>query len=61
MAPLQVTDLLERNRNYAAANHEPIPHFADLKTLPNLVVVTCVDPRLIPEQFLGLHVGGWFP
>ena len=58
MAPLQVTDLLERNKKYVAGNHQPIPYFSELKTLPSLIIVTCVDPRLIPEQFLSLNVGG---
>jgi carbonic anhydrase len=40
--------------------HQPIPTFAELGPLGkigHLAVVTCADPRCIPENFLGINTG----
>ncbi|TVY65516.1 Carbon disulfide hydrolase [Lachnellula suecica] len=53
-----VTELASRNKKIAAA-HQPIPTFAEMGEmgvgLPHVIVLTCVDPRCIPEYFLNLH------
>ncbi|KAK3350235.1 carbonic anhydrase [Lasiosphaeria hispida] len=55
-----IADLLERNRA-TSASHDAIPTFVELKAagapLPKTLVVTCLDPRCIPEEFFKLHVG----
>ncbi|KAK0707323.1 carbonic anhydrase [Lasiosphaeris hirsuta] len=55
-----VTQLLERNKA-TSASHDPIPTFGELKAarapLPKTLVVTCLDPRCIPEEFFKLKVG----
>ncbi|KAM0805785.1 carbonic anhydrase [Usnea florida] len=52
-----VEQLIERNKQYAASasSHPLISELAseNLPT-PNVVVLTCADPRCIPERFLGL-------
>lgn len=58
-SPLTTDALVTRNKAYAT-NHQPIPTFADLAPLeliPHVMVVTCADPRCIPEKFLGLNTG----
>jgi carbonic anhydrase len=49
-----VESALERNRAFAAAGgHEGAVVFPKL----SLFVITCLDPRVDPAQFLGLHLG----
>ena len=50
-----ITPLLERNRAFAATDAHT--HTPRLPFLPHrgLYVVTCIDPRTDPAQFLGLH------
>lgn len=53
-----VANLVSRNSEYRA-HHEPIATFqARLESgskLPGVAVVTCADPRCIPENFLKLE------
>ena len=59
--PPTIETLVERNKAYAPT-HKPFPHLMgdDGKPRPNpgVLIVTCVDPRIHPEQFL--HFGGQF-
>lgn len=52
-----VEQLIERNKQYAASA-SPLPFISELASeklpTPDIVVLTCADPRCIPEQFLGL-------
>jgi hypothetical protein len=56
-----IQTLVERNKNYVPT-HKPFPHLMgdDGKPRPNpgVLIVTCVDPRIHPEQFL--HFSGQF-
>ncbi|PTB39134.1 hypothetical protein M441DRAFT_28298 [Trichoderma asperellum CBS 433.97] len=56
--------LLERNRE-VAATHEPIPLVTELQAQGKMgelttMVVTCVDPRCIPENYFNLKTGEVF-
>ncbi|OCL12161.1 carbonic anhydrase [Glonium stellatum] len=55
-----VAELLERNRQLAAT-HEPSPTLSEMgkegKSPPKILIVTCVDPRCNPAEFLGLNTG----
>ncbi|MCJ1452082.1 hypothetical protein MMC28_002423 [Mycoblastus sanguinarius] len=57
-AKLTVKDLLERNKAFAA-NFKPFPLLSELgdagMSPPSILIVTCADPRCIPEQFLNLQ------
>ncbi|KAK6439313.1 hypothetical protein LTR95_004477 [Oleoguttula sp. CCFEE 5521] len=57
--------LIERNKKYAAENHKPMPllHGADgkLRRGTGVLVVTCLDPRIVPEVFLGFRQPGFDP
>ncbi|TBU43129.1 carbonic anhydrase [Dichomitus squalens] len=60
MATPALTDLLARNKA-ATASYQPMPYLSEMTTL-NLspittVIVTCVDPRVSPDQFFGLKLG----
>lgn len=51
--------LLARHATYLPT-HNAFPTFADLAPLgkiPHVLVVTCADPRCIPENFLGINPG----
>jgi carbonic anhydrase len=56
-----IQTLVDRNKTYAQT-HKPLPPLMgeDGKPRPNpgVLIVTCVDPRIHPEQFL--HFGGQF-
>lgn len=56
-----IQTLVERNKAYAPT-HKAFPHLMgdDGKPRPNpgVLIITCVDPRIHPEQFL--HFGGQF-
>ncbi|KAH8658336.1 carbonic anhydrase [Xylariales sp. PMI_506] len=61
MAPLSVEEIVRRNKEYAANVHTPIitiPEMIATGTLESFqnftLIVTCVDPRCVPERFLGL-------
>nr|OQO21938.1 hypothetical protein B0A51_10454 [Rachicladosporium sp. CCFEE 5018] len=58
-------NLVERNKKYAAENHKPMPllHGADgkLRRGTGVLVLTCVDPRIVPETFLGFRQPGFDP
>lgn len=57
--PISTDTLLDRNKAYLPS-HQPLPTFAQLATMnvpPPVMVVTCADPRCIPENFLGLQTG----
>ncbi|KAL1889893.1 hypothetical protein Sste5346_008618 [Sporothrix stenoceras] len=53
-----IEDLLERNK---AISHTPLPYYEELKQVnapgPSTLIVTCIDPRCIPETFLNLSAG----
>ena len=57
--PVSTDTLLARNEAYIPS-HQPLPTFAQLAALkvpPPPMVVTCADPRCVPEDFLGLQPG----
>ncbi|KAL6722050.1 hypothetical protein ACLMJK_001155 [Lecanora helva] len=41
-----------------AKNHQPLPYISEFKALgyvtPKALIITCVDPRNVPEKYLGL-------
>ncbi|MCJ1385660.1 hypothetical protein MMC17_008783 [Xylographa soralifera] len=57
---LSVAQLLERNKG-AAAKYQLMPTFPEMAKLgippPNILIITCVDPRCTPEFFLNLQPG----
>jgi len=54
MTNANIDPALERNRAFAAAGgHEGAVVFPNLR----LFVITCLDPRVDPAHFLGLHLG----
>jgi Carbonic anhydrase len=56
---LSTNVLLARHKAYLPS-HQPFPTFAELAPLgkiPHIMVVTCADPRCIPENFLGINPG----
>lgn len=57
MSPPSLTELLERNRTFTPS-HTPLPTFAEIgasgKPGPQVLVVTCADPRCEPYQFLNI-------
>jgi carbonic anhydrase len=59
-SPLTVQDLLDRNANNLPA-YQSIPTIAEIQAsggaLPHIIVITCADPRCIPENFLHLNTG----
>ena len=58
MAPVTVADLVQRNEKHVAT-FSPLPTFPEVETLkldpPKLLIVSCADPRVIPERFFGLN------
>lgn len=60
MAPVTVTELVARNEKHVAT-HTPMPTFPEMKTLKldpvKVVIVSCADPRVFPEQIFGLNPG----
>jgi carbonic anhydrase len=46
----------------ATQTHEPLPYFNEFKEygfdIPNTIVITCLDPRCIPENYFNLKYGG---
>lgn len=59
MAQPTVQDLVARNAELAKT-HEPIPFLSESIPagipLPKIAIFTCVDPRCVPEYFLGLKI-----
>ncbi|KAH8705415.1 carbonic anhydrase [Talaromyces proteolyticus] len=60
------TDIIvDRNQNYASKIHSPLPMLHDangvLRKGTGMLVVSCVDPRIIPESFLGFRIPGENP
>ncbi|MFJ8627031.1 carbonic anhydrase [Kitasatospora sp. NPDC093550] len=55
----QLTELLHRNREFAAAVDPARLAMSSREQLPEriLVVLTCLDPRVEPAGFLGLRTG----
>ncbi|KAH6885436.1 carbonic anhydrase [Thelonectria olida] len=53
-----IETLLQRNK---AISHTPLPYFSELKESgsPGLhtIIVTCLDPRCVPETFFNLAAG----
>jgi carbonic anhydrase len=60
MAPVTVTELVARNEKHVAT-HTPLPTLPEIATLkldpPKIMIVSCADPRVIPEQIFGLNPG----
>jgi carbonic anhydrase len=53
----QITDMIERNRAFAATDaKDRVP---EIPFIPNrqLYVITCIDPRVDPADILGLELG----
>lgn len=59
-----ISDLVARNKGYATT-HKPIPLLAELATkgIPawKVLVLTCCDPRTIPEFFFDVKPGEEYP
>ncbi|KAM7196553.1 Carbonic anhydrase [Rhypophila sp. PSN 637] len=57
---LTIADLLERNKA-SAAQHTPIPTIDEIVESgappPKLMIVTCLDSRVIPEKYFNLEIG----
>ena len=57
-----LSDLLQRNKQYVATIHKPRPYFSELAAAgapkPTTLLLTCADPRVAPEVYLQLDVGG---
>ncbi|KAF2871110.1 carbonic anhydrase [Massariosphaeria phaeospora] len=55
--PPQTTEqLLARHATYLPT-HKPIAHFpADISAVKRMLIISCIDPRVIPEQIFGLEV-----
>ncbi len=60
MAPITVADLLSRNAHHAAT-HIPLPNFPEFEAAglnaPSMIIVSCADPRVVPENIFGLKPG----
>jgi carbonic anhydrase len=60
MAPITVTELVQRNEKHVAS-HSPLPTFPEMESLkldpPKIMIVSCADPRVSPEQIFGLNPG----
>jgi carbonic anhydrase len=60
MAPVTVTELVARNEKHVAT-HTPLPTIPEIATLGldpvKIIIVSCADPRVIPEQIFGLNPG----
>ncbi|KAI9665093.1 MAG: hypothetical protein M1821_006541 [Bathelium mastoideum] len=56
-SPVTVADLLQRNTDYVS-RHTPAPFLSEFekigKPAPAVAVVTCADPRCVPETFFDL-------
>ncbi|PTB44033.1 hypothetical protein M441DRAFT_65804 [Trichoderma asperellum CBS 433.97] len=53
-----VDEMLERNKNFATS-HRPYKFFSESmsRKLPSVLIITCLDPRCKPEEFLCLKPG----
>ncbi|KAK1757098.1 carbonic anhydrase [Echria macrotheca] len=55
-----IANLLQRNEE-TSKTHTPIPTLAELKAAgspgPKTMIVTCMDPRCIPEVFMNINIG----
>jgi len=55
---MNVSTLVERNSE-TAKKHNPIPTLAELgamgKDAPHIMVLSCMDPRVVPEKFLNIQ------
>ncbi|KAI8625820.1 carbonic anhydrase [Xylariaceae sp. FL1651] len=56
MASTFASELLQRNE-VTAKSHEPIPYFSEVGLSPKVMIFCCFDPRVNPEEFLGLKKG----
>ncbi|KIM94026.1 hypothetical protein OIDMADRAFT_60866 [Oidiodendron maius Zn] len=60
MATKKVQDLINKNAAFAADNYGAPPDFKFLLGLPRhtaVCIISCADPRLIPEQYFGFGMG----
>ncbi|CAK7210269.1 hypothetical protein SCUCBS95973_000721 [Sporothrix curviconia] len=55
---ITIEDLLQRNK---AVTHTPLPYIDELQAVglpgPGVMIVTCLDPRCVPETFFNLQAG----
>jgi carbonic anhydrase len=56
MAPPTVAELVQRNEKHVAT-HQPLPTFPEMTDPPKIMIVSCADPRVVPEQIFGLNLG----
>ncbi|KAM7211189.1 Carbonic anhydrase [Rhypophila decipiens] len=52
-----IEELLQRNKS-TSTHHQPLPTIYELRAagnLPKTMIVTCLDPRCIPEMFFNLQ------
>lgn len=56
MAPPTVAELVQRNEKHVAT-HQPLPTFPEMTDPPKIMIVSCSDPRVVPEQIFGLNLG----
>ncbi|CAK7221130.1 hypothetical protein SBRCBS47491_004422 [Sporothrix bragantina] len=58
MPTITIEELLQRNK---AVTHTPLPYIEELRAAgspgPSIMIVTCLDPRCVPETFFNLQAG----
>ncbi|KAI1120939.1 carbonic anhydrase [Nemania abortiva] len=54
MASSLAQELLKRNKAYIEKGHKPIPLFTEIGFTPKKMVFCCFDPRVKPEELLGI-------
>ncbi|KAJ7512792.1 carbonic anhydrase [Mycena galericulata] len=60
MTSEKIQDLISKNSAYASTDYTAPPDFNLLRSLPRnqaTCIISCADPRLIPEQYLGFDRG----
>ncbi|KIV79811.1 hypothetical protein PV11_07356 [Exophiala sideris] len=52
-------ELLQRHEASLSGGFTPIPYFSELTPdqMPRMLIITCADPRCIPENIFGLKTG----
>ena len=53
MAPPTIDEMLARNKDYNVS----FPKLSELPAVPSVVIISCADPRVIPEHYLNLSPG----
>ncbi|CAK7244222.1 MAG: hypothetical protein STHCBS139747_005758 [Sporothrix thermara] len=56
--PVTIEELLQRNK---AVTHAPLPFVVEIQAAglpgPGVMIITCLDPRCVPETFFNLGAG----